>query len=66
MIEQNYWQVLVQGWGSVDEEVGIAEICQRYGWTYYDYMNQPEWFLDIIRLKMRLEAENEQRLANKK
>jgi len=49
---------LVQGWGELDEEIIIAEICERYGWTLDEYQSQPWWFLDIIRLKLRLEGEH--------
>jgi len=35
----------------------IADICERFGWTYFEYQNQPWWFLEVIKLKMRLEGE---------
>lgn len=27
------------------------------GWDYYTYMNQPDWFVELIRLKKNLDAE---------
>ena len=26
----------------------IVSICQEMGWDYYTYMNQPNWFLELI------------------
>lgn len=30
----------------------MVAICQEFGWTYQEYMNQPNFFLTLIREKM--------------
>jgi hypothetical protein len=47
----------------------MAEVCKRYGWTYHQYLDQPQWFLDLIVEKEAIEArrtEAEQKKAGKK
>ena len=48
---------MVSKGGKVPEEIVIAEICEKFGWTLEQYLNQPNWFLDIIKEKMRVEGE---------
>lgn len=50
---------------SLDEELIIAEICKYMGWDYHTYMAQPEWFIEIIRLKKNIEAEHSNRESRK-
>jgi len=33
----------------------IVSVCQEMNWTYWDYMNQPSWFLDILENKLRVD-----------
>jgi hypothetical protein len=47
----------------------IAEICEKFGWTYNEYMEQPMWFLETIVEKLKQENEVmriKQREAEKK
>jgi len=35
----------------------IAVICKEYHWTYDEYMNTPSWFLELVKIKYRLDSE---------
>jgi len=35
----------------------VANLCYEMKWTYDEYLDQPIWFVDLIRLKMQLEGE---------
>lgn len=26
----------------------IIEVCKQFGWDYYTYMSQPNWFIKMI------------------
>jgi hypothetical protein len=43
----------------------MLEICERMGWTYDEYMDQPAWLLDLLVHKMEIEAKKEKSLTNK-
>jgi len=43
----------------------VVAICQELGWTYEEYQNQPEWFVDLLKDKLDIDAE-ESRKASKK
>lgn len=34
----------------------IATICEKFGWTWWDYQNQPAEFIDVVRIKLNIEA----------
>lgn len=36
----------------------MVVICQTFGWTYQEFMQQPTFFVDLIREKMRIDAHN--------
>jgi hypothetical protein len=38
----------------------MLTICERYGWDYFTYINQPAWLLDLIVRKMDIEAQKAQ------
>lgn len=38
--------------GRMDNLMLAVEICKEFGWTYDEYMSQPNFFLTIIREKM--------------
>lgn len=40
-------------------------ICQEMGWTYYEYMSQPSWFLDMLRNKLQMDSERIKKEAEK-
>jgi len=35
----------------------VVSICQEMGWTYFEYMSQPTWFLTLLKDKMFLDSE---------
>ena len=39
------------------------KICQEMKWTYYEYMNQPPFFIEEILLIMNQEGQTEKRQA---
>ena len=56
---------MVQGWGELPEEIIMTMICERFGWTYQEYQNQPWWFLETIKLKIGMEGERAKMEENK-
>ena len=47
----------------------IVSICKEFGWTFYDYYNQPQYFLNLILEKMKIDEQkykNELKNLNKK
>jgi len=38
-------------------EMEIVAVCQEMGWTYYEYMEQPNWFLELVRMKLQMDSE---------
>lgn len=43
----------------------IVAICQEMGWDYYQYIEQPNWFLDMVRIKLRTDSERMKREMDK-
>lgn len=37
----------------------IVIVCQEMGWTYWEYMNQPSWFLDLVMKKLQIDNEKQ-------
>ena len=35
----------------------IVVICETFGWTYDDYLNQPVFFIELIKEKMKIDAQ---------
>jgi len=52
---------LAIGEGSLPEEILIAEICEKFGWTYQQYLEQPAWFVELIVEKIKMEGEEMKR-----
>jgi len=40
-------------------------MCERFGWTYYEYLSQPYWFIQVIKDKMEIEAEYQKKETEK-
>ncbi|MHA1347411.1 MAG: hypothetical protein ACTSO3_13510 [Candidatus Heimdallarchaeaceae archaeon] len=38
-------------------DMEIVAICQEMKWTYWDYMEQPNWFLDLVSQKLQIDSE---------
>lgn len=39
----------------------MVEVCKYMGWDYYKYNDQPVWFIELIKLKMNLDAEHQRK-----
>lgn len=49
------------GEGELPEEMLIIEICEKFGWDYYQFLDQPAWFIELIVEKMKAEARERKR-----
>jgi uncharacterized protein YaaN involved in tellurite resistance len=47
--------------GQLSGDILMLEVMEKYGWSYYTYLDQPTWVIELIQEKMRAEA----RLAKK-
>jgi hypothetical protein len=43
----------------------MVQICEDFGWTYEQYLSQPQHFLTLIREKMRIDAKRKEQELNK-
>lgn len=43
----------------------MVAICEAFGWTYQEFMQQPTFFIELIREKMRIDAHNARVAATK-
>lgn len=43
-----------------------VHVCEKYGWTYDEYQSQPQWFLDLIRERMKVDAQRSENEAKRK
>lgn len=41
---------------NIPNEIVIAEICRKTGWTYQEFLNQPDWLVDTMLMMDRTEA----------
>ena len=57
LIENQYWQLLNRGKGTITTEMMAVQVCKYMNWDYYQYENQPAWFIELVTMKMNLEAE---------
>jgi len=37
----------------------IVEVCQNFGWDYYQYLAQPAWFLELIHSRMEIDGKKQ-------
>ena len=35
----------------------VVAICEAFGWTYNQYLDQPVFFIELIKDKMRVDGE---------
>ena len=35
----------------------VAIVCEKMGWTYQEYMEQPDEFIDMLKMKWQAESE---------
>jgi len=45
----------------VRDEMVIAAICERMGWDYHTYLNQPLWFIRLLMRKFEVDAQEAKR-----
>jgi hypothetical protein len=38
--------------GKMDDLMFPVWVCETYGWTYQEYLEQPVWFIHLIREKL--------------
>jgi len=43
----------------------LVILCEKMKWTYEEYLKQPDWFLDLLTLKMNLDSEYESKEIEK-
>ena len=43
----------------------MVAICEVYGWTRDEFLDQPVWFIDLIREKMRIDSQKQEAELNK-
>ena len=49
--------------GRMDDLMFAVWVCEKFGWTYQQYLAQPTWFITLIREKtMRDNKEKEMQL----
>ena len=41
-------------------------ICEKYGWTYEQYMEQPNFFIELIIQKIKVDNQKEENISKKK
>ena len=41
----------------------VVAICEMFGWTYEQYYDQPQHFLELIRDKMRVDGKRAEQAA---
>lgn len=51
---------------SVEEELSIVMLCKSMGWTYEDYMNTPQWFIEVLQGMFQADAQKANREMKKK
>lgn len=39
----------------------MAELCELYGWTYQEYMDQPSWFVELVREKYVIDLKRKEK-----
>mgnify|MGYP007071573818 CR=1 FL=1 len=37
----------------------VAIICEKMGWDYYTYLDQPTWFVELLIQKMEIDNKKE-------
>jgi hypothetical protein len=55
--------LLDRGQGSIPEVLYVAVVCERFGWTYQQYLEQPQFFLEAIAVKLETEGRIEKKRA---
>ncbi len=43
----------------------IVSICEKFGWTYQEYMDQPLWFIDLLLAKADIDRQKAEKIMKK-
>jgi hypothetical protein len=54
------------GEGSLPDEILMIDICERFGWDYYQFLEQPSWFIELIVEKVNAENREMKRREKEK
>ena len=38
----------------------VVILCEKFGWTYQEYLKQPHWLLELYKSKSIIDKKNEQ------
>lgn len=49
------------GHGAVQDDVVIVQVCKNMGWTYAEYLDQPQWFVELATDMIRIESKEQER-----
>lgn len=52
--------------GRTDALMLMVTICQEFGWTYDEYMQQPQYFLELLLEKMKCNQKEMELQAKKR
>jgi hypothetical protein len=44
----------------------IVAIMQEMGWTYNEYMNNPKFYIDLLKDKLEIDGKNQQKQSFEK
>lgn len=45
--------------------MAIVVVCERFGWTYLEYLAQPYWFITLIHKKLDIDSQKERAAQEK-
>jgi len=51
--------------GRADRLMQMVTICQEFGWTYQEYMEQPDYFIALMRGKLVRDNKAQERAAKR-
>jgi hypothetical protein len=43
----------------------VVALCERFGWTYNEYMSQPAWFIELMLQKLEIDAKKEKQKSHR-
>lgn len=43
----------------------IVGICQEMGWTHKEYIEQPMWFIQLLKDKLQIDSDSMNKQLNK-
>lgn len=49
----------------LDRDMQAVVICEAFGWTFQEYLDQPEFFVELIREKMKIDAQRAEKQSKK-